>query len=627
MKKILLSLLAILAVLVIAVAALFFRPDLSREELSEYINEESEFLDLPMGANVHYRDEGNPDGPVIVLIHGGFGSLHNWEFWVPYLEQGYRIITMDLPGHGLTGRVKDDFYPRPAAVRLVEELLAELKVDRFTIGGHSYGGGIALEYALRHPEQIDALILVGSEGVPPEGGYPVEDTFFEEYATQDEALSDKSLSFGEVLLTKFSSPWVVEEALKGIFGDPSQVTPEMARWYGRITRHQGNRYAQVLGFRQAAAFTNSKEDLAPRMDEITQPVLLLFGDKDILTPPEVAERFHQLLPNSTLKMYQGVGHMTQMEVTEQTAQDVLSFLQTEVSDQITSDKKTPLQIKSLKLGRIPTEIQTEGTILEFAQYPEEDIISGTSDVVIHHLFSGQIDVVSTKIRPLRVRHHEPFPYDEILVVLEGEIRILEKGATEFRVFKQGDIVWVPRGAEAVDEEFVPGESGYYRSMVIVPMPEVLAGEDAPPANDAALAERSARTVLISTELPTEGAIAAPPYPADKIIAGESETTIYHLFTGQLDVIASRVKPITLGPGELTIFDKAFYITEGQLILQLEGESEPEVYSTGDFVWVPKGMNVVQAEVTGGESGYYRTVEFSPMFLKDGELVMPADRKQ
>ena len=325
--KIIKVLFAVVVVMVVAIALLFFRPDLSREELSEYINEESQFIDLPMGANVHYRDEGNPDGPAIVLIHGGFGSLHNWDMWVPYLKNDYRIITMDLPGHGLTGRVKDDFYPRPAAVRLVEELLVELKVDRFTIGGHSYGGGIALAYALKHPEQITSLILVGAEGVPPEGGYPVEGSFFEDYATQDEALSDKSLSFGEVLFTKFSSPWVVEEALKGIYGDPSQVTPEMARWYGRITRHQGNRYAQVLGFRQAAAFTNSKEDLAPRMHEITQPVLLLFGDKDPLTPPEVAERFHKLLPDSYLKMYQGVGHMTQMEVTEQTAQDVLAFLQ------------------------------------------------------------------------------------------------------------------------------------------------------------------------------------------------------------------------------------------------------------------------------------------------------------
>lgn len=56
------------------VAALFFRADLSREELREYINSESQFLDLPSGATAHYRDQGESDGPAIVMLHGGLGS-------------------------------------------------------------------------------------------------------------------------------------------------------------------------------------------------------------------------------------------------------------------------------------------------------------------------------------------------------------------------------------------------------------------------------------------------------------------------------------------------------------------------------------------------------------------------
>ena len=161
---------ALVVILVVAVFALFYHSDLSREELSEYINEESEFIDLPMGANVHYRDQGNPNGPAIVLVHGGYGSLHNWEMWVPYLQNDYRIITMDLQAHGLTGAIPGDDYTRANMVKLVDELVTELGADRFTIGGHSMGGGVALAYALKYPEKVTSLILVGPRGYSTGGG-------------------------------------------------------------------------------------------------------------------------------------------------------------------------------------------------------------------------------------------------------------------------------------------------------------------------------------------------------------------------------------------------------------------------------------------------------------------------
>ena len=69
----------------VVVAAVFLRPDLARSELSQYISPTSAFLTPADGAEVHYRVERNPAGPTIVLIHGGLGSLHNWEPWVPRL--------------------------------------------------------------------------------------------------------------------------------------------------------------------------------------------------------------------------------------------------------------------------------------------------------------------------------------------------------------------------------------------------------------------------------------------------------------------------------------------------------------------------------------------------------------
>lgn len=326
LKKILAGLAALIALLAIGAWALLFRSDLTRDELSQYINEESEFMELPMGASMHYRDQGNMGGPVIVLLHGGYGSLQNWEYWTPWLKDDYRMISMDLPAHGLTGRTANDRYTRQDMIQSVRELLHELGVSRFALAGHSMGGGVALEYALTYPEQVSALILVGPEGIPPEGGYDFEAAFFEDQIDLEGVLNDKSLSITERLLSRIGSPWAVEAALQTMYADPDDVTPEVVAEFGRILRHEGNRYAITLMFRQSLATMDIREDLAPFAHEIEQPVLLLCGAEDVLVPPDVCDRAHDLLPNSELKMYEDVGHLIQMEATEQTAEDVLAFL-------------------------------------------------------------------------------------------------------------------------------------------------------------------------------------------------------------------------------------------------------------------------------------------------------------
>ncbi len=326
MLKVARWLLIILGLLGALFLAFFYRSDLSRAELAEYVSPASEFLALPMGANVHYRDEGNPNGPALVMLHGGFGSLHNWEVWVPHLADKYRLISMDLPAHGLTGRIKGDVYTRAKMVQLVRELLDALDVERFSLAGHSMGGGVALAYALAFPDQIESIVLVGSEGVPPPGGYELEGTFFEDYTARERILADTSLSFTERFLTKLASPWAVGAALRSIVGDGQLVADEAGARFGRILRHEGNRQAIVLMFRQSLAAMDTNEDLAPRMGEISAPVLILHGEVDSLVPMVVGDRFHHLIDDSEMKVYENVGHMIMMERPERTAADVDAFL-------------------------------------------------------------------------------------------------------------------------------------------------------------------------------------------------------------------------------------------------------------------------------------------------------------
>jgi hypothetical protein len=100
-----------LAVLLAGAYLALRRPDIPFKTLeAKYANSASRYLDLPSGAHVHYRDQGNPTGPVLVLVHGFSASLHTWEPWVGLLGNQYRIISLDLPGHGLT-RAPADYKP------------------------------------------------------------------------------------------------------------------------------------------------------------------------------------------------------------------------------------------------------------------------------------------------------------------------------------------------------------------------------------------------------------------------------------------------------------------------------------------------------------------------------------
>lgn len=315
----------------VAIVAMFFRPDLSREQLSEYVNEESKFIELPSGANAHYRDEGNPEGPVVVLLHGGYGSLHNWDLWVDDLGTDYRVVRMDLPASGLTGRIPGDLYTRGPVVSFVHELLTAIDVEQFVLGGHSWGGGIALEYTLAHPDKVEGLILLGSEGVPPDEGYDAGGVFTSELDRSDTtAPEDVKISITGRIFSKFSSPWVVGEILKAIMEKDDMITPEFARQFDRIIRHDGNRHAMMLGFRQQVALLNDPKDLEPRLPEIEIPVLVQIGRQDVLVPVEVGEKFHAGLPDSELKIYENCGHMIQWEVEDESIQDVLLFLENRV---------------------------------------------------------------------------------------------------------------------------------------------------------------------------------------------------------------------------------------------------------------------------------------------------------
>lgn len=275
-----------------------------------YANPASQFLELDSGTVAHVRDQGNPDGEVLVLVHGSNASLHTWEPWVAILGDDFRLISMDLPGHGLTGRSVEDDYSIAAMSAFVDEVTLELGVQRFHLAGNSLGGRIAWIYALDHPQRLDRLILIDAGGHPDEDG-------------EEEGLGFRLARMPIVgRLMQFVTPRsVIEKTLQAAFADPALVTDAMVTRYHELLLREGSREASAKRFRLPVETERVKE-----LPRIRNPTLILWGEQDRLVPVADAHQFAQVIPNSRVRIYADVGHIPMEEAPARSAADVRTFL-------------------------------------------------------------------------------------------------------------------------------------------------------------------------------------------------------------------------------------------------------------------------------------------------------------
>ncbi len=318
--KVLMRLIGIVVVvLFVGVAALgiwSWSPDLPREDLvARYASEDSQFITLASGETVHARDQGCADCPAVFLVHGSNASLHTWERWAGQLGENWRVISMDLPGHGLTGATIDGDYSIQRAADIVEEVRAYFGVEQLHIAGNSRGGAVALRYAVDHPERLSSLGLLNAAGAPwPETDEEDEDGQPFVYAL----LADPNVASA---LKDFLPRPLVEQALRDAFSNQDVVTDAMIDRYYELIRFPGNRQATILR-------SQMSYDLEPyeRAGELDMPVMIMWGDEDNLVPLALADRFQEAMPHARRIVYEGVGHTPMEEIAEQSATDYALFM-------------------------------------------------------------------------------------------------------------------------------------------------------------------------------------------------------------------------------------------------------------------------------------------------------------
>ncbi|SVA45460.1 uncharacterized protein METZ01_LOCUS98314, partial [marine metagenome] len=139
--------------------------DKSAEEIeAKYLEDSSSFMNID-GVNIHYTDEGT--GPVILLLHANYANLIDWRPWVEILSPNYRVIRLDIPGHGLTEADPLNDYSMPRTLFLIETLISSLGIKQLSIVGASLGGTIGIHFTYNNPETVDNLILVSPGALNP----------------------------------------------------------------------------------------------------------------------------------------------------------------------------------------------------------------------------------------------------------------------------------------------------------------------------------------------------------------------------------------------------------------------------------------------------------------------------
>lgn len=311
-KRVLIPLGVLLAI--VAGFLLLLTPDTDREEMiAKYGGPNAAFVAGPAGQRIHYRDQGRRDGPAIILIHGSNASLHTWEPLVKRLGAAYRIVTLDLPGHGLTGATPDTDYSAEGMMDAVDVVAAKLDLDHFILGGNSMGGWVAWRYALAQPARVDALLLIDAAGMPLRKG--------EKRPESNVGFRVLEYPVGRWLATRATPRMLVEQSLRGSVEKQEIVDDAMIDRYWELLRFPGNRPATVLRARM-----DREPAMAARVGRIEAPTLVLFGDRDRLINPTAAKTFNERIAGSEVVLLPGIGHLPMEEAPDATADAIADFL-------------------------------------------------------------------------------------------------------------------------------------------------------------------------------------------------------------------------------------------------------------------------------------------------------------
>lgn len=251
------------------------------------------------GLRIHAVVKG--EGPDLVLIHGASGSLRDWTFaMVDRLAQEYRVIALDRPGFGWSHPLPRNAGAITDQARVLQKAAAELGAQKPIVLGHSYGGAVAAAWAVHHPDDIAALVMVAGVSHPWEGGI---DTLYKVLGHP----------IGAALLVPLITAWVpdsyVQNAIASVF-EPQQPPNGYDAHFGPAKTLRRNTLR--VNARERIGLEEQIIALAPNYPALALPIEIVHGSADVTVGVAVhALPLQRDVPGTGLDVLEGVGHMPQ----------------------------------------------------------------------------------------------------------------------------------------------------------------------------------------------------------------------------------------------------------------------------------------------------------------------------
>jgi pimeloyl-ACP methyl ester carboxylesterase len=300
----------VLAILFIAFAALagFTFQASNRESLppEQAAGEGARFVSAG-DLRIHYSEWGPKDGQPLVLVPGTLAWSQTFrDIAEPLAENGFRVISPDMPPFGYSERPSDGNYSREAQAKRLLAFADALGLKRFALGVHSFGGGAAIEAAFQQPERISGLILLD---VAIGLGQPA-------LRTPPMPLLMDLAPFRHVLTAStLTNPLMVAPGLRYFVHDDGIVTPDRVELYTRPLNVEGTTEA-IGAWVLTGLFGDDRHALSADLvsfHEFKAPVLIIWGREDQITPLAQGEQIADAFPNSRLEILDGVNHIPQIE--------------------------------------------------------------------------------------------------------------------------------------------------------------------------------------------------------------------------------------------------------------------------------------------------------------------------
>lgn len=288
---------------------------------AEFARPDSKFLNVN-GLNIYTEQRGPTDGDAVLLLHGFAGSTFQWRHTLDALaDAGYRAVAYDRPGAGLSDKPATFDYSSVGQAVFLLTLMDQLQIERAVLVGHSQGGRVLAEFAIRYPERISQLVVVAGAIIETEQ-QAIEIPGFANDALRLPLSAEPFVALAGAVLQGVATEEQLRQAIAANVYDPVVLTDDVLEGYLQPFR--------VEDWQNGLLYNSRDIELDPvseaRLAQINAPTLLIWGKEDAVVPIERGTPLREILPNTVWRVYENVGHLPMEEVPQQFNADVLTFL-------------------------------------------------------------------------------------------------------------------------------------------------------------------------------------------------------------------------------------------------------------------------------------------------------------